>query len=312
MFEGLNCGDPLERRPSTGELLNIPRTSAWLGAQGATGEVDCSHERARQGLERDGVAVIPAVFSRSEIGTLRHRVALVASRPGEKGDLLSIPELRHCLLDPRLARVVKALLGSRPVYYGDSSFQYEAPVRTMIFHKDAISPGDSRYEPRYGIVRIAIFLQDCRAYSGGLSVRIGSHRTPSLTTGKPQAIPSAEGDLVAFYLNTTHAGFSTRLRFVPNWCPPLWLQRFAIARGSRYAPKGMFRAMQREPRAALFMSFGVAGRQLESYLANIYSKRAWARARFEESPPAAQTASLLMPLGYETIDLAQYFQPARG
>src|SRR5580704_13355954 len=91
----------------------------------------------REQFRARGYAVVKRVFEREEIEQLRkdaeramselERSGLAVDDPGPEGvaryarcDVLSIPEVRHVLLDRRLVSVIAELLGDSPTYFGES------------------------------------------------------------------------------------------------------------------------------------------------------------------------------------------------
>src|ERR1700691_1576796 len=102
-----------------------------------------SHAKPFTGLDavafrERGYNVVRQLFDAQEVQQLRRsaqEVVAEATREGRavsyagiegafragRGDLLSMPSMRHVLLDPRVLRVVRELLGGQPVYFGDSS-----------------------------------------------------------------------------------------------------------------------------------------------------------------------------------------------
>src|SRR3954462_4462530 len=97
-----------------------------------------------------------------------------------KGDILSKDELRYTVLDDRILHLVKTVLGGNPVYWGDSNYHFGVGFRG--FHRDNVDRTDMTapdWDGDYPIVRLAIYLQDHKNYSGGLKIRVGSHVNPS-------------------------------------------------------------------------------------------------------------------------------------
>src|SRR2546427_9387211 len=110
-------------------------------------------------LWRNGYVLVKGVFSRAEVDDFRARVeALVRHEVAEgrqvrdptypkavyiSGDLLGKPELRdvnYVVFDERVITCVKAILGDRLVYFGDSSVQMGEGPRG--FHKDNVDRAD--------------------------------------------------------------------------------------------------------------------------------------------------------------------------
>jgi hypothetical protein len=184
-------------------------------------------------LREQGVLLLRDVFSATEVRAIRERVELVvdgALREGRhspvedrhpagrsiEGDLLGMRELRefrHVLLDPRVVRIAKALLGETVTYFGDSAIRVGRGGRG--FHKDFIDP---EAPATRGTLRFVLYLQDHSRSSGGLKVRLGSHRFSSRHLGRMMNVPTRLGDLAVFYLRASHTGHNLRLRALPELC----------------------------------------------------------------------------------------------
>jgi hypothetical protein len=125
--------------------------------------------------------------------------------------------------------VVKSLLGTEhPVYFGDSSYSIGFEGGTG-FHKDnpdKFNGNGPDWKTPYTIIRMGIYTQDHKDYSGCLALRDKSHNSVSITTGKPFLAPTEPGDLVIWTLRTTHSGYGKRLKFASNFFVPLRFYRF--------------------------------------------------------------------------------------
>jgi len=227
----------------------------------------------KEAFERDGYLLIKNVFSKEEIEQIRKdaytsfeedkKKNLTFRHPSKmsnavyaKGDILSKDHLRHVLLDDRIIYLVKTLLGKDPVYWGDSNYHFGTGFRG--FHRDNVDRTDMTapdWDGDYPIVRLAVYLQDHKNYSGGLKVRVGSHKNP---TGKPVFIDSEEGDVAIWNLRTMHSGNAVRLKFFKN----LSINK---ARREGWIPAFLKKDQQRE-RATLFMTFGLKSKHLDRYI----------------------------------------------
>jgi hypothetical protein len=224
-------------------------------------------------FDEEGYLLLKNVFSKQEIEQMRKdayasfeedkKKNLTFRHPSKmsnavyaKGDILSKDLLRKYLLDERILHLVKGVLGADPVYFGDSNYHFGVGFRG--FHRDNVDRTDLTapdWDGDYPIVRLAIYMQDHKSYSGGLKVRIGSHKNP---TGKPVFIDSEEGDVAIWNLRTQHSGNAVRLRFFPN---------LMINKATRegMVPAFMKKDQQRE-RATLFMTFGLKSKHLDRYI----------------------------------------------
>jgi hypothetical protein len=162
---------------------------------------------------------------------------------GTGGELLSRPQLRDAILDGRMVRVARQILGSDDIMYaGDSSFTINSKQHG--YHKDNADRKDSNapdWQGRYTILRFGIYLQDHTKHTGGLNLRVASHNTPDLSVGKTIYVKTRPGDLAVWSLRTTHSGNGKLLKF-PPWITPEpntkrwpWFYREAKPDGDRIA-----------------------------------------------------------------------------
>ncbi len=177
------------------------------------------------------------------------------------GDLLSKPSLKafdYVLFDERILRCVRALVGDRLVYFGDSSLQTGEGPRG--FHKDNVDrtdPSGPDWRGDYDVVRFGLYLQDHSGHSGGLKVRRRSHGYVSRHRGRAINIPSERGDLVLWNLRTSHSGNNVRLKAWPGLCLP--------PRIETRIPRAL-RIPEEEERMVLFCSLGAPGAHVDRYV----------------------------------------------
>ncbi|MFM1990498.1 MAG: hypothetical protein RJA99_3455 [Pseudomonadota bacterium] len=179
------------------------------------------------------------------------------------GDLLAMRELEpwdYLFFSDEVQRVVRRLLGvDSPVYWGDSQFHVGSGMRG--FHKDNAGRIDGSHDDwrdaRYGLLRCGLYMQDHDRLSGGLKVRLGSHRHPDHRSGRIVDVDSRFGDLVIWNLRLTHSGNARRSRLRPS--SPLH------PRIEKVLPRW---AVLPEParRIAAFCTFGAPGTHLERYM----------------------------------------------
>lgn len=240
---------------------------------------------------RDGFLLIKNVFSAEEIQSLREdalRVVADQEKAGlcqtrgtltaAHGDLLSKEALRRLVVDERVLGVVRALLGAKPVYFGDSNFQVGRGLRG--WHKDNRLPdrfvhSADDWQGRYTVLRFGLYLQDHSRHSGGLGLRVGSHRASSLVKmlekvpparlrvmastsyGKATAVDSEVGDLVVWNLRTTHSGNVVRLRPFPKLKVATWIENLA--------PRRLCMPEDKQ-RVAMFLTYGVGDEHMARYV----------------------------------------------
>ena len=229
-------------------------------------------------FDENGYVLIPKVFSASEIEQFRKLAYeqyeidkskkldfqlpnLPTKAKYNKGDLLSKEKLHPILLDDRILEIAKKILGSDDlIYFGDSSYQIGTGLRG--FHRDNIDRTDMNgpdWKGEYTLLRLGIYLQDHKEYSGGLKIKEGSHKNAS---GKVAFVGNEIGDVAAWSLKTLHSGNAVRLKFFPN---------FSINKAGR---EGMVPAFlkkdQQDERISLFMTFALRSSHLDRYI-NEYS-----------------------------------------
>lgn len=227
----------------------------------------------KEKFEADGYLLIKNVFTKQEIDQMRKdayaefeedkKKNLTFKHPSKmsnaiyaKGDILSKDLLRKYLLDDRILFLVKKVLGGDPVYFGDSNYHFGTGFRG--FHRDNVDRTDLTapdWQGDYTIVRLAIYMQDHKNYSGGLKIRVGSHKNAS---GKAVFVDSEEGDVAIWSLRTMHSGNAVRFKFFKN----LMINK---ARREGMVPAFMKKDQQKE-RATLFMTFALKSKHLDRYI----------------------------------------------
>lgn len=243
-------------------------------------------------FHRDGFQVIANVFSPTEIEQMRTRLrSVVKTVPGlTPGDLLSLPSLRHVLLDDRMLGLARQVLGCKPCYYGDSSGNIEAGTG-WVWHKDNADrddPNGPDWSAPFTVFRFGIYLQDHARYSGGVNVRRASHRPRAgadLHSGETVYIASQIGDVVIWPLTMPHAAKDVQLRLLrrltlePSPPPHLPAVPAIVDRAYKWLgislnplPRFLFRPMQKT-RMALFMDFAKKDAHLERNLSFLKSRQ---------------------------------------
>lgn len=229
-------------------------------------------------FDAEGYVLVTNVFSASEIAEFRKLAYsqyeidkskkldfqlpnLPTKAKYNKGDLLSKEKLHPILLDDRILTIAKTILGSDElVYFGDSSYQIGTGLRG--FHRDNIDRTDLNgpdWKGEYTLIRIGIYLQNHKDYSGGLKIKAGSHKNKD---GKVVFVGNEIGDVAVWSLKTLHSGNAVRFKFFPN---------LSINKAGR---EGMVPAFlkkdQEQERISLFMTFALKSSHLDRYI-NEYS-----------------------------------------
>ena len=247
-------------------------------------------EHFRQDFEQKGYALVKSVFTPAEIDEWRRLLLLserelssfqthlapssASSAPvyySSKEDLLSNPYLRDIVYDARILSIVKTLLGSNDIVYtseGSWSIHRNTHTMPMAFHKDnsdRINGHAPDWTKPFHLLRVGIYLQDHTHHSGGLTVFEGSHSQASIKNGrvitewgKRVYLKTEPGDVVIWYLKTSHAG---------DWgIPKIGLLNALPLKVLRKLHRFEFLFKpQPELRAALFMSYGINSSSTERY-----------------------------------------------
>ncbi|MCX6295700.1 MAG: hypothetical protein NTX97_06465 [Bacteroidetes bacterium] len=252
-----------------------------------SGEVELYHVKQDQknnGLRItvDGYSLIQHVFSIEEIENIRRLIyekfeidkknGLTFQLPHlptkaryAKGDLLSKEKLRNILLDDRILTIVKKILGSDDIiYFGDSSYQIGKGMRG--FHRDSIDRTDLNGPDwqgnDYSLLRVGIYLQDHKNYSGGVKMKQGTHKKAD---GKVVFVDSEIGDVGVWSYKTLHSGNAVRFK---------WFPKLSINRATREGLVPAFlRKEEQKERIAIFMAFSTKTSHLDRYIKEFSLKR---------------------------------------
>ena len=229
----------------------------------------------KKGFDTDGYTLVKGVFSEAEIENIRKLVyeqfeidkknGLTFTLPNlptkaryAKGDLLSKEKLKNILLDDRILEIVKTVLGSEDVvYFGDSSYQIGQGLRG--FHRDSIDrtnyTGLDWQGNDYSLLRVGIYLQDHKNYSGGVKMKKGTHNKPD---GEGVFVDNEIGDVGTWSYKTIHSGNAVRFK---------WFPKLSINRATR---EGLIPAFLKKPeqkeRIAIFMAFSLKTKHLDRYI----------------------------------------------
>jgi hypothetical protein len=238
-------------------------------------------------LQKHGVVLVRQAFSQAMAERARESVEQVVRRavrdswvgttnPGFPGitvlgDLLSIEEIRdldYFVLHPPFIEMARRILGEEVVYFGDSSIRTGFGGRG--FHKDFQEETD----PPIRMLRFAFYLQAHDRYSGGLKIRLGSHRRVSRHVGPMMNVPSLPGDLVIFDLRTSHTGDNLRLRYLPWLC--------LHPKVENLVPHQLALPEERH-RMVVLWTYSAAGSHIDSYLEWITRDRShWVRTAWNQ------------------------------
>ncbi|MBX7093164.1 MAG: hypothetical protein K1X56_00460 [Flavobacteriales bacterium] len=244
-------------------------------------------------LESKGWVWKTAVFSKEEIAQIR-KWAEEAKKKNPMGDLLQDDNLWKVLTDDRVLNLVKELVGPNPVYFGDSNISFD--VSDNGFHKDNVdrfNPTGGDWKGQYTIVRMGIYLQDHFEHSGGLTLRENSHTKPGNDHGKIINVRTKEGDLLAWYLTTTHSANAHVMKMAPNW--------HLHPRIARRIP-GFLLQPKIRPRIALFFSFAANDEHLKRFITYLET-REYAVNRWRNSYYAPEKIEAAKAKGLTILDM---------
>jgi hypothetical protein len=233
----------------------------------------------RQDYLLNGYIVIKSIFTKEYISGLREKMINLSNNDLDKYEILLNKDVQNLLLNEKLINIVKAILDTNNLlYYTDSSIvNHTNPFKNRNgFHNDARNEDPSiPFNDEYPIIRIGIYFENYKHFSGGLKVKKKSHkyfmfnfRKPligvfelmkiffaksryklnSLKLGKSINLELEQGDIVIWNLRTHHCGTSRRLKVSPKTC----LQPFF----EKMLPKSFFLPTQyKQDRCAIFSTF---------------------------------------------------------
>ena len=227
-------------------------------------------------LEKHGFEVIKGVFTPEQIQNMRlaikktfkrlEKLDLIEKNNGKNYNFSSsivdviqqeLEEFDYIIFNKEYLKAVKSLIGQDIAYMQDSSIQIGTGFTG--YHKDNISRDSKNHDDwksNYDVIRGGLYFQNTKDYSGGVNIRIGSHKHVNLFSGKAINVPLKEGDLVFWKLTTTHSGNAKRLKLFHNL--PL------LGRIQRFLPNWFYIAEKVE-RMALFATFGKPGTHYNNY-----------------------------------------------
>jgi ectoine hydroxylase-related dioxygenase (phytanoyl-CoA dioxygenase family) len=252
--------------------------------------------------ETYGFCLIRDVFRPDELAAI---LAAMADRKAAAiDDVLDTPTLKGVILDARILRIARALLGDTLVFYNAANVNYEKEIGAYALnpyrdlHPDAMGmpshlgaiwegPPDVVYQG----YRFAIYFQDYATASGGLKVCPGSHRgNPRAYVGQDffdptrgeiidglgiavqQArhevynVPARPGDVVVWNLRTFHGGGARLWRGNPSQAfHPVVEDYIASVDPSQFLPPP-------GPRNAFFFDYAGPTAEADMYIKHLAAK----------------------------------------
>jgi hypothetical protein len=286
-------------------------------------------EQISSSFNKYGVIVLKEYMSRNIRNTLRNILKAKLERSRTRGnvlkydkypsadfllgDVLSIRELEeydYVFFNDELVQVLKIMLCSKEIiYYSDSNIQFDAAERG--FHKDNTERYDANSDDwigDYGLLRAGFYCEDHVNHSGGLKVRLKSHKLEnsrsklnpnkiSAHAGRSIDIKSEFGDLLIWSMRLTHSGNYKKIKLLPNISVHPRLEKIL--------PKYLV-APEQERRNAMFCSFGKPGKHLDSYIKKFDSRGPEVRRYLETARRPEEVVSYLASRGITQIKPTEY------
>ena len=233
----------------------------------------------RENYLLNGYLVIKSIFNKEYISKLRKRIIDLSYKDMEKYEILLDEDIQNILLNKKLITTIKEILDCNNIlYYSDSSIvNHVNPFKNRNgFHNDARGEDQNKpYEQEYPILRVGIYFEDYKNYSGGLKIKKKSHKyfifnfrriladalrlfkilftktrysLASLKLGKSINLELEQGDVVIWNLRTHHCGTSRRLKIFPKICLQPYFERLL--------PEFLFLPTQyKQDRCSIFATF---------------------------------------------------------
>ena len=227
-------------------------------------------------LNEHGFQIFKSVFKPEEIIQMREKIyesfhrlgkqGLIIERKGKDFDFKSLvpdviqeelKEFKYIIFDERILNCVRELIGPDISYFQDSTIQIGTGVTG--YHKDNVSRSDenhSDWKSNYDLIRMGVYFQNTKDFSGGINLKVGSHKHADFHSGKAINAPLETGDIVFWKLTTTHSGNAKRLKIMPNVS--------LLGKVQRILPEAFFVPEEME-RMALFAAYGKPGLHLDTY-----------------------------------------------
>ena len=263
-------------------------------------------------LEDHGFQIFKSVFKPNEITQMRkkiyksfHRLSaqdLILEKKSKDFDFKSLvpdviqeelEEFKYIIFDDRVLKCVRELIGPDISYFQDSTIQIGTGLTG--YHKDNVSRNDknhSDWESNYDIIRMGIYFQNTKDFSGGLNLKVGSHKHANFHSGKAVNAPLKTGDIVFWKLTTTHSGNAKRLKMMPNIS--------LLGKVQRILPDAFFMPEEME-RIALFAAYGKPGLHLDTY-SDYLNNKSDTTIRVKNSNYSNEARSIADSCGITLID----------
>ena len=214
------------------------------------------------------------------------------------GDLLAYKELRDyefLIFNKKIIKIVKQILGENICYFGESNMQSGEGDRG--FHSDnrivdRENPDGEDWKGEYPLIRIGLYLNDTRGYSGGVKIMPKSHKMPTSKFKRGFVnVSSNLGDIVIWKFTTTHSGNFKRLKFFNNLCLHPRVEDYIPSWLEKHNP---------DKRRGVFFTYGAEGEHLSRYLNYIRNRQDYVRY-FRYSGTSLDVKELSIKTGIKII-----------
>ena len=179
------------------------------------GDIDDS--AIRKALQEDGVLVVKNAIASSDVDLLRKIVLNHLNQFGERLMLgktqpnaaVAVKDMEFLFANKNIIDIYKRILGPNAVVFTGHSDIHKNLISG--WHKDSGESVGGYFEGDYiaaddcTVYKVATYLQNTNV-GDGLTVRIGSHRSKSLTEGKEVKLNLDRGDIVIFDVRISHVG----------------------------------------------------------------------------------------------------------
>ena len=204
----------------------------------------------------NGYIVIKSMFAKEYIVNLRQKMITLSQKNNDEYEFLLDEDVQSLILNERLINSIKEILDtSQLLYFTDCGVvNHKEPFKNRNgFHNDERGADQNiPYDQEYPIVRVGIYFENIKDFSGGLKMKKKSHKYfcfnfrrilsdtkqlmkilftktrhsySALRLGKSVNIELEQGDVVIWNLRTQHCGTSRRLKLFPKMCLQPYIER---------------------------------------------------------------------------------------
>jgi hypothetical protein len=228
----------------------------------------------------NGYIVIKSMFAKEYIANLRQKMITLSQKNNGEYEFLLDEDVQSLILNERLINSIKEILDtSQLLYFTDCGVvNHKEPFKNRNgYHNDERGADQNiPYDQEYPIVRVGIYFENIKDFSGGLKIKKKSHKYfcfnfrrilgdtknlmkilftktrfsySSLRLGKSVNLEIEQGDVVIWNLRTHHCGTSRRLKLFPKMCLQPYIER-------KLLPDCFFLPTQyKEDRCSIFSTF---------------------------------------------------------